>query len=83
MPQVKEIVKSVGLTPTEWQIESIVINLPGMSPATAILLAELHGRMGYFPTIMRLSSTQVSPPVFAVTEVIGLQNVRNEARKER
>ncbi len=83
VPQVKEIVNSVGLTPTEWQTESIVINLPVMSSATAILLAELHGRMGYFPTIMRLSSTQVAPPVFAVTEVIGLQNVRNEARKER
>lgn len=83
VPQVKAIVDSVGLTPTEWQTEQIIINLPGMSPATAILLAELHGKMGYFPTIMRLSSTQVAPPVFSVVEVIGLQNVRNEARKER
>lgn len=81
VPQVKAIVDAVGLTPTEWQTESIVINLPGMSPATAILLA--HGRMGYFPTIMRLASVQVAPPLFSVVEVIGLQNVRNEARKER
>lgn len=81
--QVKQIVNSIGLTPSEWQTKQIIINLPGMSPATAILLAELHGRMGYFPTIMRLSSVQTAPPVFAVVEVIGLQDVRNEARKER
>jgi hypothetical protein len=43
----------------------------------ATLLAELHGRMGYFPTILRLKPIPNStPPQFQVAEVINLQAVR-------
>ena len=47
--QVVDLVDKVGLTSEEWQGEPVIINPPGLAPATAILLAELHGRMGHFP----------------------------------
>jgi hypothetical protein len=49
-----------------------------------VLLAELHGRMGYFPAIVRLRPMPESvPPRFEVAEVINLQAVREHARLSR
>jgi hypothetical protein len=48
------------------------------------LLAELHGRMGHFPAVLRLRPVPDSnPPQFEVAEVINLQEVRDETRKRR
>jgi hypothetical protein len=47
-------------------------------------LAELHGRMGYFPPILRLRPVEGAiPPRFEVAEIINLQALRDAARKER
>jgi hypothetical protein len=49
-----------------------------------VLLAELHGRMGYFPACLRLRPVEGStPPRFEAAEVVNLQEVRNAARKRR
>ena len=52
--------------------------------AAAVLLAELHGRMGHFPAIVRRKpSTETSVTVYAVAEVIDLAQVRDRARRHR
>ncbi len=82
--QVQELLDSVTLTPTQWQTEQIVIVPPALSYITAVLLAELHGRMGYFPTIIRLRPVEGAvPPRFEVAEIINLQEVRENARRKR
>lgn len=81
--QVKDLVDSVDLTSTQWQASQIVANLAGLSAVSAIILAELHGRMGYFPTIMRLAQNTQVPPAYEVKELIGLQHIRNTARTLR
>ena len=48
--QIVAVVDGVGLTPVEWQTLPLVVNPPGYAPAAAALLAELHGRLGHFPT---------------------------------
>lgn len=82
--QVAALVDAVGLTSHEWQTLPILVNLPSLNFIAATLLAELHGRMGYFPPIVRLRPVQGSlPPQFEVAEIINLQAVRDEARGKR
>ncbi|MBN1935632.1 MAG: hypothetical protein JW934_13270 [Anaerolineae bacterium] len=82
--QVSEIVDRVGLSPQEWQTQLLLVNLPGYAPAAAALLAELHGRMGYFPPIVWVTPVAAStPPSFQVAQVINLQALRDAARTHR
>src|SRR4051812_33275533 len=53
-PQMRALVDSVHLTSEEWQTRPLLINPPGFAPAAFVLLAELHGRIGHFPVIVRL-----------------------------
>ncbi len=83
-PQVTELVEKVGLSSKEWQTLPILINPPSLNFIAVTLLAELHGRMGYFPTIVRLRPVPNSiPPRFEVAELINLQAVRDRARGQR
>jgi len=51
---------------------------------TALPLAALHGRMGYFPPVIRLRPAADSlPPRYEVVEILNLQAVRDAARQER
>ncbi|GIV86403.1 MAG: hypothetical protein KatS3mg054_0432 [Chloroflexus sp.] len=81
-PQIAALVDTIGFTAEEWQNKSIVVNLPGLSTAAAVLIVELHGRMGYFPPVVRLKQ-EGTPPRFVVAEVINLAEVRNTARRKR
>jgi len=82
--QAQKLVESLGKPPRYWQTAPILVVLPGLSVIAALLLAELHGRMGYFPTILRLRSIAGSmPPQFEVAEIIGLNMVREVARTKR
>jgi len=83
-PQIVAMVDAAGLTPKEWQSLPILINLPSLSYSAAVLLAELHGRMGYFPPCLRLRPVKDAlPPRFEVAEVLNLQAVRDGARRKR
>jgi hypothetical protein len=74
----------VGFSPEEWQTRPILVVLPALSSSARVLLAELHGRMGYFPPIIRMRQVQgVVPPRFEVAEIISLQDVRAAARARR
>ncbi|MFW6096869.1 MAG: CRISPR-associated protein Csx15 [Chloroflexota bacterium] len=82
--QVAAAVDEVGLSSEEWQEEAIVVNPPGYAPAATTLVAELHGRTGYFPSLMRVRPVADSnPPQFEVAEVINLHEVRERARTKR
>jgi hypothetical protein len=83
-PQVAELADKVGFSPREWQTLPILINPPSLNFIAVTLLAELHGRMGYFPTIIRLRPVaNATPPRFEVAELINLQAVRDRAREQR
>jgi hypothetical protein len=82
--QVRELLATVPLTPEQWQTTPLLVNPPSLAPITAVLLAELHGRCGYFPTIVRLRPIAGSvPPQFEVAELINLQALRDTARTQR
>jgi hypothetical protein len=84
MPQLHNLMANLSLSPDEWQELSILVNLPSYNFVAALLLAELHGRMGYFPPIIRLRPVKGAlPPRYEVAEVLNLQETRNEARKLR
>ncbi|MBC7288764.1 MAG: hypothetical protein H5T86_12150 [Armatimonadetes bacterium] len=81
--QAREMIDGIGLTPEQWQTQAIVINPPALSAIACVVLAELHGRMGYFPPIIRLRPVEGAVPRFEVAEVINLQQVRERARQAR
>jgi len=83
-PQLEALMASVPLTAEQWQTEPILVNLPSLNFIAALLLAELHGRMGYFPAIIRLRSVEGSTPTrYEVAEILNLETVRGAARKKR
>jgi len=83
-PQLQELMAKVPLTSDEWQTKPILVNLPSLNTISALLLAELHGRMGYFPPVLRLRPiANTTPTRFEVAEILNLQNVRDKARQER
>ncbi len=83
-PQVAALADRAGLSPAEWQTQPILVVPPSLNFITAALLAELHGRMGYFPPIVRLRPVPGSTPThYEVAEVINLQQVRDDARTRR
>ena len=84
LPQLRQALQQVNFTPEQWQTAPVIVNLPALNYISALLLAELHGRMGYFAPILRLRPVQNAlPPRFEVAEVVNLQAIRDEARKER
>jgi hypothetical protein len=83
-PQARSLADSAGLTAVAWQSERVLLNLPSLNHIAALLLAELHGRMGYFPSILRLRQAPgITPPEFEVAEIIDLQAARDAARGRR
>ncbi len=82
--QAAAIVDGFGLPADDWQTRPILINPPGYAPATAALLAELHGRMGHFPAILRLRPVAGSTPTrYEVAEIVDLNVMRGAAREKR
>ena len=82
-PQIIVIVDAVGLSSEEWQTRSLLINPPGYAPAAFVLLAELHGRIGHFPSLIRLRPKPGPLTSYEVAELLNLQTIREAARKRR
>ncbi|WP_376795013.1 CRISPR-associated protein Csx15 [Thermogemmatispora sp.] len=82
-PQIVSIADRANLTSEEWQTLPILINPPGYSPVAAALLAELHGRMGHFPSIIRLRPRHHGATDYEVAEILNLQRLRDHARQRR
>jgi hypothetical protein len=83
-PQVRALADAAGLDGGAWQTTALLVNLPGLAPAAAGLLAEIHGRAGYFPAVLRLRPRPGSTPtVYEVAEIVNLQELRERARAGR
>ena len=83
-PQLTVLLDEVPLTPEQWQTVPLLINPPAYNYVAVLLLAELHGRMGYFPACLRLRPVEDAvPPRFEVAEILNLQKVRDGARRWR
>lgn len=82
--QIAALIDAAGLTTEAWQTTPLIINPPGFAPAAAALCAELHGRSGHFPTLLRLRPIASSTPTrYEVAELLNLQAVRDQARERR
>lgn len=82
--QVQALLGEIPLSAQRWQTEAIVINPPALNFITAMVLSDLHGRMGYFPPILRMRPIKDSlTPRYEVAEIINLQELRSLARKSR
>jgi len=83
-PQAAALVDAAGLSAAAWQTLPLIINPPGLAPLAATLLAELHGRLGYFPTLLRIRPVADSLPTrYEVAELLNLQAIREQARRQR
>lgn len=83
-PQIFAMTEAAGLSPQQWQGEEILVNPPALSASATALLAVLHGRMGYFPPVLRIRPVAgATPPRFEVAEVLNLHEFRNAARLQR
>lgn len=83
-PQIVAMADAVGLSPEEWQTLPLLVNPPSLNFSAVALLAELHGRCGYFPPCIRMRQVQGSmPPRYEVAEVLDLQGMRDTARTRR
>lgn len=83
-PQVQALLAQVHLTPEQWQGDPLLVVLPSLNFISALLLAELHGRMGYFPPVVRTRPVANSlPRRFEIAELLDLQSIREKARHQR
>ena len=82
--QIASLLRGLPLTADDWQTRPILVNPPALNYIAVLLIAELHGRIGYFPPVMRLRQlSSAMPPAFEVAEILNLQAVREQARGTR
>jgi hypothetical protein len=80
----REMVEAAQLSGVEWQTLPLVVNPPGLAPLALVLIAEIHGRCGYFPPILNIRPVEGAlPPRYEVAEIVNLQALRDEARTRR
>jgi len=83
-PQIAAMADQAGLSSAEWQTLPLLVNPPALNFSAVTLLAELHGRCGYFPPCLRMRpSPKRAPPRYEVAEILDLQAVRDAARGKR
>lgn len=82
--QIDNLIEQVGLTGEDWQKTPVIINPPGLTYAASVVISNLHGRMGYFPPILRLKPVEETLyRSFEFAEILNLQSVRDNARLKR
>ncbi len=82
--QAVRLLDDLGIAPQSWQGEPWLVLLPSLNYIAAVVLAELHGRMGHFPAIVRLRPVPNAVVTeFEVAELINLEQVRQAARARR
>lgn len=80
----QELATAAGLSAAEWQTVPLLLNPPGLAPLATALLAEIHGRCGYFPPVLHIRPVEGSvPPRYEVAEIVDLQALRDVARQRR
>jgi len=79
--QVANAITAAGVSSEAWQTRGVVVALPGMSVAAALIVSEVHGRTGSFPRVVHL--VRGEDGVFHLGEVIDLMTTRGAARQTR
>ena len=78
------LAEASGLTPEEWQTQPLLLNPPALAPLALALIAELHGRCGYFPPILNIRPVPDALPIrYEVAEIVNLNALRDAARTQR
>ncbi len=80
--QTMRFLNALGLTAEEWQTLQIYVNLPGLAQAAAAIIADLHGRMGHFPHILRMRPADPERVTYEIAEILALQKLRDTALQE-
>jgi hypothetical protein len=79
-----ELVEAAKLTSDQWQTQPLIINPPALAPLALTLIAEIHGRSGYFPPVLNIRPIEGAlPPRYEVAEILNLQAIRDTARNRR
>lgn len=82
--QTRALVAGLNIAPDDWQSAPWLIVPPSLNVITAVLLAELHGRIGHFPAILRLRPVPGALVTeYEVAEIVNLEEVRRVARAGR
>lgn len=82
--QATALIEQTGLSSQEWQQTALLVNLPGYSTLAACLLAEIEGRSGHLPAILKLRPVPNQLLTeYEVSEIINLQQLRAAARTRR
>lgn len=82
--QVVRLLDDLDISTQQWQSGGWLIVLPSLNYGAAVLLAELHGRMGHFPAILRLRPVAGALVTeYNIAEIINLEAIRAEARTRR
>lgn len=79
--QIRATVETAHLTADEWRTRPLLINPPGYAPVAFVLLAELHGRPGHFPSLIRIRPKAGPLPTYEVAELLNLQAISEKANK--
>ena len=80
-PQITQLIDAIDQSTHDWHKRDILINPPGYAPAAILLLAAIHGRIGHFPTLIRMRPKHGSITTYEVIELLNLQTIRDAARK--
>lgn len=82
-PQIVGLADAAQLTAEQWQ-SPLIVNPPGYAPAAVALIAEIHGRSGHFPAMLRLRpASNGAATTFEVAEIVNLHALRESARERR
>jgi len=81
--QAAAMVDRAALRAADWESGSVLVNLPSLSLAAAAILAEIHGRSGHFPSVLRLQLVDGPVPEYEIAEIVNLQRLRDSARHRR
>jgi hypothetical protein len=80
-PQIASLIEAVDQSIHDWHKRDILLNPPGYTPAAILLLTEIHGRIGHFPTLIRMRPKHTSVTTYEVIQLLNLQTIRDAARK--
>jgi hypothetical protein len=81
-PQVVRLVDEMNLSPKEWQNVPFVVRVPSFPLVAVLVIAEIHGRSGYFPNCVNIVPSEIRGQ-FNYIDQVSLSVVREEARKRR
>lgn len=79
--QIATLIDAADQSSPGWPNRDILINPPGYAPAALLLLAVIHGRIGHFPTLIRMRPKHASVTTYEVIELLNLQTTRDAVRR--